>query len=389
MADSPIVVDPGRENRQEKLPYPIVQYPAHYGVFIGFKPEPDGDLHFCSCAKDAIRNFIRCKVENPTHSHRTPTPENILARKFPKDARNQVQEAGIDSPDEDKIVDALKFADQLCHRCNGIVPEYRYCHEMYGTVFMQKHGWYVNQQQYEYGVCGGNDYLYDVLPEDLADILDEDFRDHLDRYEQLRDKKWAREREIREQKEQALDELRDELAEDIDREERYRRFREARKPYEEMDPLPDGETEELEELQEQLQAQRKGIMDTVENEVRKAFGHYKKGNRWTSETILYQLVESNYPDHTIKRHYRPAFLDGLELDIYLVEAEVGIEYQGIQHYEPVDHWGGEEGLEKRQERDDKKKRLCKEHGIELVCIRYDQELTDALIERTIDPLIEE
>ncbi|EJN56915.1 hypothetical protein HSB1_47320 [Halogranum salarium B-1] len=358
-------------------------------MFIGFKPEPDGDLHFCSCAKDAIRNFIRCKVENPTHSHRTPTPENILTRKFPKDARNQVQEAGIDSPDEDKIVDALKFANQLCHRCNGIIPEYRYCHEMYGTVFMQKHGWYVNQQQYEYGVCGGNDYLYDVLPEDLADILDEDFRDHLDRYEQLRDKKWAREREIREQKEQALDELRDELAEDIDREERYRRFREARKPYEEMDPLPDDETEELEELQEQLQAQRKGIMDTVENEVRKAFGHYKKGNRWTSETILYQLVESNYPDHTIKRHYRPAFLDGLELDIYLVEAEVGIEYQGIQHYEPVDHWGGEEGLEKRQERDEKKKRLCKEHGIELVCIRHDQELTDALIERTIDPLIEE
>jgi hypothetical protein len=113
-----------------------------------------------------------------------------------------------------------------------------------------------------------------------------------------------------------------------------------------MEPLPVDEAEELGELQEQLQTEHKEITDTCENEVRQAFGHYKKGNRWTSETILYQLVESNYPEHTIERHYRPGFLDGLESDIFLKDAEVGIEYQGIQHYEPVDHWGGEEGLEK-------------------------------------------
>ncbi|WP_157969341.1 hypothetical protein [Haloplanus rubicundus] len=387
MAESPIVVDPGRENRQDKLPYPVVQYPAHYGVFIGFKPESDGDLYFCSCAKDAIRNYIRCEMENPAVSGRTPSVESILSRKFPEDTLEQVSDTDIDSPDA--IVDELNFADQLCHRCNGVVPEYRYCHEMYGTVFMQKHGWYVNQQQYEYGICGGNDYLHDVLPEDLTDIVDDGFRDRLDRYERLQDKKWGREREIREQKEEAIDEVRDELPDDIDREERYRRIREVREPYEEMDPLPSDEAEEFAELQEQLQAERKEIMDTVENEVRQAFGHYKKGNRWTSETILYQLVESNYPDHTIKRHYRPDFLDGLELDIFLEEAEVGIEYQGIQHYEAVDHWGGEEGLKQRQERDQKKKELCDEHDIALVCIRHDQELTDALIEQTIDPLIKE
>jgi len=156
-----------------------------------------------------------------------------------------------------------------------------------------------------------------------------------------------------------------------------------------MDPLPGDEAEEFAELQDQLQPERKEIMDTIENEIRQAFGHYKKGNRWTSETILYQLVESNYPDHTIKRHYRPDFLDGLELDIFLEEAEVGIEYQGIQHYDAVDHWGGKEGLKQRQERDQKKKDLCDKHDIDLVCIRHDQELTDALIERTIDPLIKE
>ncbi len=294
----------------------------------------------------------------------------------------------MDCPSD--IVDQFNFADDLCHRCNGIVPENRYCHEMYGTVFMQKHGWYVNQQQYEYGVCGGNGYLHEVLPEDIADITDDDFRARIDRYEQLRDKKWDREREIREEKEQAIEDVRVELdTENIEGEERYRRVQETRERFEEMDPLPDDEAEELEELQEQLQAERKEIMDTIENEVRQAFVHYKKGSRWTSETILYQLGESNYTAHTIERHYRPDILDGLELDIFLPDAEVGIEYQGIQHYEPVDHWGGEEGLEERQKRDAKKKRLCEDHGIDLVCVRHDQELTDNLIERKIDPLIEE
>jgi hypothetical protein len=387
MAESPIVVDSGRENRQDKLPYPVVQYPAHYGVFIGFKPESDGGLHFCNCAKDAVRNYIRCEMENPAVSGRTPSAENILSRKFPEDTLDQVPDTDVDSPDA--IIGELNFADQLCHRCNGVVPEYRYCHEMYGTVFMQKHGWYVNQQQYEYGVCGGNNYLHDALPEDIADILDDGFHDRINRYERLQDKKWEREREIRDQKEEAIDEVRDELPDDIDREERYRRIREVREPYEGMDPLPGDEAEEFAELQDQLQAEHKEIMDTVENEIRQAFGHYKKGNRWTSETILYQLVESNYPNHTIKRHYRPDFLDGLELDIFLEDAEVGIEYQGIQHYEAVDHWGGEDGLKQRQERDQKKKELCDEHDIALVCIRHDQELTDVLIEQTIGPLIEE
>lgn len=100
-------------------------------------------------------------------------------------------------------------------------------------------------------------------------------------------------------------------------------------------------------------------------------------------------MESNYPDLTIGRHYRSDFLDGLELDIFMEDIKVGIEYQGIQHYEPVDHWGGEEGLKMPQKRDQKKKELCDEHDVGLVRIRHDQELTDALIERKVDPLIEE
>lgn len=153
------------------------------------------------------------------------------------------------------------------------------------------------------------------------------------------------------------------------------------------DELTEKEREELEELMELLQQQNQQIKDLIENEVRQSFGHYKKGNRWTSETILYQLIESSYPEYNLNRHYRPDFLNGLELDVYIREPKIGIEYQGIQHYEPVEHWGGEEALNQRQERDETKRQLCKDIGIELVYFDYDEELSEEVVAAKIDPHI--
>lgn len=47
-----------------------------------------------------------------------------------------------------------------------------------------------------------------------------------------------------------------------------------------------------------------------------------------------------------------------------------IEYQGAQHYEPRDKFGGIEGLRKQQYNDMKKREYCKEHGYTLVTIPY-------------------
>jgi hypothetical protein len=51
-----------------------------------------------------------------------------------------------------------------------------------------------------------------------------------------------------------------------------------------------------------------------------------------------------------------------------------IEVQGEQHYHPVKFWGGEEGFKKQQERDEKKRKYCKENNIPLYEIIYDKEL---------------
>ena len=49
-----------------------------------------------------------------------------------------------------------------------------------------------------------------------------------------------------------------------------------------------------------------------------------------------------------------------------------IEFQGIQHYEPVDYYGGIEGFLKRQINDEIKRRYCKKNNINLLEIKYDQ-----------------
>lgn len=397
MSDRPVAVDSGTEARNDDLPFPIVKYPSHYGTFIGFKQDPEGELYFCSCAREAIENYVKCELEGLTGSHQDPTPENILNGEFPEEVITDVQRSGI--TDSERIVESLRFEDQLCHECNVVVTKYRYCHEMSGTVFRQNYGWYVYKKFYEYGICKPKsdtllcDTLFESLPGDIVDVVDEDLIEELERkatrYKELRRKQFEREREINDARKEAIREVNNELSDELGFREKYERTQDIRDKYESMDPLPAGEQEEIESLKQELSENSKRVSDTVENEVRQALGHYEKGGRWTSETVLYQLIESKYGDeYTIERHHRPDWLDGLELDIFLVEPGVGIEYQGVQHYEPVEHWGGEEALQERQERDERTRELCEEHGVELVEVRHDEELSEGLIESKIDPVID-
>jgi predicted nucleic acid-binding Zn-ribbon protein len=70
----------------------------------------------------------------------------------------------------------------------------------------------------------------------------------------------------------------------------------------------------------------------------------------------------------------------LELDFYLIDYSIGIECQGRQHFESVKGWGGDEGLEKTQYRDNIKKQLCEEHGVNLFYINYDDNVEEKMKE---------
>ena len=47
-----------------------------------------------------------------------------------------------------------------------------------------------------------------------------------------------------------------------------------------------------------------------------------------------------------------------------------IQFQGIQHYEAKDKFGGYNGLRKQQYNDMKKREYCKAHGYNLIAIPY-------------------
>ena len=77
----------------------------------------------------------------------------------------------------------------------------------------------------------------------------------------------------------------------------------------------------------------------------------------------------NYLDEVgISYEYQKRFkwLGRQSLDFYLPDYNVGIECQGLQHFESVDYFGGDKGFKNTLERDKRKKSLCEEYGIKLL-----------------------
>ena len=77
-----------------------------------------------------------------------------------------------------------------------------------------------------------------------------------------------------------------------------------------------------------------------------------------------------YPNYKVLHHYRSKWLGKQELDIFIPKLNLAIEYDGIQHFKPIEAWGGEKGLQKNIERDKIKEEKCKENSITLVRFTY-------------------
>ena len=109
----------------------------------------------------------------------------------------------------------------------------------------------------------------------------------------------------------------------------------------------------------------------------------ERRDHWKHERNLYQIVCDLFPELDVIRHARPDWLNGLELDIFIPALNLGFEYQGIQHFEPIKHWGGQEKLIIQQEHDARKLQLCSKHRVMLICITYDENLSLSLVKSKI------
>ena len=68
----------------------------------------------------------------------------------------------------------------------------------------------------------------------------------------------------------------------------------------------------------------------------------------------------------------------LPFDLYLPLYNICIEYDGEQHFKSVDFFGGEEGFKNRKLHDKIKTDYCKNNNIQLIRIRYDENVEDKL-----------
>lgn len=115
------------------------------------------------------------------------------------------------------------------------------------------------------------------------------------------------------------------------------------------------------------------LCTNCENQLRRETGIPAIGEQWKSETEIYAYIKEILVNYDVSRHYSPSWLSPMHLDVYVPELSLAVEYQGQQHYMPVDIFGGQEGFEKTKVRDAIKKKLCQQNEVYLLYIRYDDE----------------
>jgi hypothetical protein len=97
---------------------------------------------------------------------------------------------------------------------------------------------------------------------------------------------------------------------------------------------------------------------------------YEKDSESRGEKALRQVLEQIFKEKF--PNVRPDWLVNpktnycLELDCYSEKLKLAFEYQGFQHYEPVEFWGGKKSFEEQLERDKIKKTICNAKGITLI-----------------------
>ena len=161
-----------------------------------------------------------------------------------------------------------------------------------------------------------------------------------------------------------------------------------------LDDLYDGNNCLLDSLYDELKKQQKtdkgylshekfysflySLPFQSQNEFRVSKGVPEIGEGWVSETELYYLLKGEFYNEEVIHHGKPKWLGRQHVDIWFPKYKIGIEYQGLQHDQPVEFFGGEESFIKGQQRDLKKKKLFKENNSILIEVRKGYNIDDVV-----------
>lgn len=96
------------------------------------------------------------------------------------------------------------------------------------------------------------------------------------------------------------------------------------------------------------------------------------------DSVGEQFIKKILDENNIRYKYNYRFdncrnILPLPFDFYLLDYNVCIEYDGIQHFKPIDFFGGEEELKRRQLNDEIKNKYCIDNNIKLIRFPYTME----------------
>lgn len=93
-----------------------------------------------------------------------------------------------------------------------------------------------------------------------------------------------------------------------------------------------------------------------------------------SQSNLYNKLKEQFPKENIIFEAGRDIINWIGLqrfDIYFPKYNIAVEYNGEQHYIPIEYFGGKLGLTNTQKRDELKRKKCKENNCTLFEIKYD------------------
>ena len=115
-----------------------------------------------------------------------------------------------------------------------------------------------------------------------------------------------------------------------------------------------------------------------ENIVRQKLGLPKIGEGWISETKLFYQLQRHFNKHVVIHHGRIKWLGRQHFDIYFPELNIAVEYQGQQHYESIEFFGGDDAFKKNIQRDNLKRKKCLANNCDLIYVNKDYAIEDVI-----------
>jgi hypothetical protein len=122
------------------------------------------------------------------------------------------------------------------------------------------------------------------------------------------------------------------------------------------------------------------ICSGVDNHLKQTLGLADKNEKWINEFAMVKLFYKWFTDFKQITQASPEWLKPQRLDLFIPDLKLAVEYQGEQHFMPIEVFGGEEGFQERKENDERKWKLCEANGINLEYINYDEDLLERVKE---------